>query len=256
MFLIPKKAFIFLSIIGISIGIVLVIVFLYPNDVQKSVRGEDCISLYEPSQSLRSVVFLSYGYNQKEDFLGDVWGYVNGTYGILELEPFSASNKKLNFYAIFSDKVVCGVEDDTLVCDDETVKRISLSCPNDYIFILGARNNFLNFINPIRSSSYINLASINTADHKFVVAHEFGHIFGRLADEYVEVGLDFSANAYKNCDLEGCPKWRNFIGAGCFRGCGSINLYRSTDKGIMKNYFESDTYGDYNQWLLNNTLYR
>lgn len=256
MFLTSKRFFIPVAIIAISIGVVLVILFLYPDDVQKSARGEDCISLYEPSQSLRSVVFLSYGYSQKEDFLGDVWDYVNGTYGILSLKPFLDSNRKLSFYAIFTDKTVCAIEDNTLVCDDEIVKRISLSCPNDYIYVLGSRNNFLNFINPIRSSSYINLASINTADHRLVVAHEFGHIFGRLADEYVEDGLDFSANTYKNCDLEGCPKWKNFIGAGCFRGCGSISLYRSTDTGIMKNYFESDKYGEYNQWLLNNTLYQ
>lgn len=250
-----KRFFIPVSIIAISIGIVLVLAFLSPSKVQKSVKGEDCINLYEHDNQARSVVFLSYGYTNKDDFLTDAWSYINGTYGLLSLEPFKESKEKLNFYAIFSDKVICGIEDNTLICDDEAVKRISLSCPNDYLFVLGSRNNFFNFINPIRSSSYVNLASINTADNKLVVAHEFGHLFGRLADEYVEQGLDFSASAYKNCDVQGCPKWKFFSVAGCFRGCGSISLYRSTEKGIMRNYFESQTYGDYNAWLLNNTLY-
>jgi len=253
---IPKRFSIPLVIVGVSVGIILVLVFLYPSDVQKSVKGEDCTTLYEPDISSRSVVFLSYGYTQKDSFLEEVWSYVNGTYGLLNVKPFSQNKDKLNFYAIFTDKVVCGVEDDTLICDDESTKRISLSCPNDYLIVIGSRNNFLNFINPIRSSSYINLASINTADHRLVVPHEFAHIFGRLADEYVEEGLDFSVNSYKNCDAVNCPKWSSFNLAGCFRGCGSINLYRSTDKGIMKNYFESQTYGDYDEWLLNNSLYR
>ena len=256
MALIPKNSFIPVFIIGISIGVVLVIVFLSSSQVQKSVKGEDCITLREPTQDLKSIVFLSYGYSNKEDFLIDVWSYINDTYGLLSLKPFSQSKNKMSFYAIFTDKVICGIEDSTLICDDEVAKRISLSCPNDYIFVIGARNNFLNFIDPIRSSSYLNLASINTADHRLVVAHELGHIFGRLADEYVEKGLDFSVNTYKNCDVEPCPKWKAFSFAGCFRGCGSINLYRSTEKGIMRDYFESDSYGDYNEWLLNNSLYQ
>lgn len=252
-----KKLIVPISIIGISVGILLVIYFLYPSNVQKSVRGEDCSVLYEGNINSKGVVFLSYGYLSKEDFLADVWRYVNDTNGILDVKPFSDNKNELGFYAVYSDKVVCGIEDNTLVCDDEVAKRLTLLCPNDYIFVLGARNNFLNFLSPIRSSSYINLASVNTADHRLVVAHEFGHIFGKLADEYVEAGLDYSVNAYKNCDVQECPKWTRLgLGFdGCFRGCGSINLYRSTDKGIMKNYFESDTYGEYNEWLLNNTLH-
>lgn len=250
-----KKLLISVFILGISVGIVLVIYFLYPSAVQKSVSGKDCITLYEGGINSRGVVFLSYGYSTKEDFLDDALRYVNDTNGILDVKPFSDNKNKLGFYAVFSDKVVCGIEDSTLVCDDQDAKTLTLSCPNDYIFVLGARNNFLNFIKPIRSSSYVNLASINTADHRLVVTHEFGHIFGRLADEYVEAGLDYSVNAYKNCDREGCNKWKDLGFGGCFRGCGSINLYRSTDNGIMKNYFESDTYGEYNEWLLNNTLY-
>ena len=240
---------------ALKIGIISFIIFfvivliLFTN---KQVVSSDCIAIKEDGEI--SIVFLSYGYKDQNNFFSDVNDYVYGENGFLAIEPFKENKDKLSFYAIATDDVVCNIEDKTFICDDRSTKKIASKCPHNYIFVLADRNKFLDFVEPIRSSAYLNLASINTADNKLVVLHEFGHLFGGLADEYVEKGIEISPEEFPNCDYQECNKWNNFSNTGCFKGCSKTNYYRSIETGIMRNYLKSNTFGEWNKWILKDIL--
>ena len=128
-------------------------------------------------------------------------------------------------------------------CDEYKAKQIASYCPNDYIFILAERNKMMDLLRPIRSSSISNMASINTADKTAVLMHEFGHSFGKLADEYVDesyyLSIGFDEEDYANCDKSPCPEW-NGITDGCYEGCSIGRYSRPTKTSIMRSLRSAD----------------
>jgi hypothetical protein len=243
-----------IAVIVSIVTILSIFIFAYNTNIKKSPNSE-CMTILENPKSF-NVVFISYKYNDKTEFEKTAREYIYGNSGFASIEPFKSNMDKISFYAIFSDSAMCSIDQGTLICDDFTSKRIGSKCPNDYIFILGERNGFVDALVPVRSSAYLNIASINTADSEFVVLHEFGHLFGRLVDEYTDdtsyKGLTLK-NA-PNCDNDSCNKWSDFNNTQCLKGCSLSNYYRSKDYTIMRNYFKSKTFGVYNEWLLNKSL--
>lgn len=241
--------------ISITILVIIVIIFIIFNSPIKTVVSSDCIVVKEGNSSNPlNVVFLSYKYTDDNRFFSDVNSYVFGSSGFSAVEPIRDNMEKFNFYAILTNDLECYIEDQTLLCDDTQAKKIAKKCPNDYIFILGDRSAFLDFVNPVRSSAYLNVASINTADNKLVVLHEFGHFRG-LVDEYVEDSYNsLQIDEAPNCDNEDCNKWFDFKGTGCYKGCARNDFYRSQEFTIMRNYFKSNKFGVYNEWLINKSL--
>lgn len=245
-----------ITIILIMLTLAVIVYFNINPNIKKS-PDSNCITLQENSKSF-SIVFLSYQYKTEDEFLIAAKEYITGKAGFGNIEPFKSNMGKLSFYAVYTNSMLCSTSQGTLICDDYISKRSASKCPNDYIFVLGSRNSFVDVIVPIRSSAYLNLASINTADNQFVVLHEFGHLFGHLVDEYID---DVSYNSLTlnnapNCDNSKCEKWSNFENTQCLKGCSLSNFYRSQDYTIMRNYFKSNTFGAYNQWLLNQSLHR
>ena len=206
----------------------------------------DCVSLLyngDPNDKV-DIVFLAYNYDKTEDFTSEVNDYINNVF--LKTEPFKSNKKKINFYMI--DEFVdmgCDIKG-YLDCNEFKVKQLASQCPNDYIFVLGKRNKALDLLSPVRSSAYSNIAHINTADNKKVLLHEFGHVFGGLADEYVDENYyaGFNAAQYPNCDLnDKCPeKWKN-LSARCFIGCSTNKFSRGTKTSIMRDFTKTDSYG-------------
>ncbi len=230
-------------------------IFLNFNKAIKKSPDSDCIIINENLKSI-NVVFLSYKHNNKEDFMKSVNSYVYGQNGFSNIEPFKSNFDKFSFYAVYTDSVICEINQGTLLCEDSTAKKIASKCPNDYIFVLTERNSFLDAVAPVRSSAYLNLGSINTADHELVVVHEFGHLFGKLVDEYWDDSSykGLSLRNAPNCDDKDCKKWMDFNGTQCLKGCALSSYYRSQDFTIMRNYFKSNKFGVYNEWLLNKLL--
>ena len=224
------------------------------KDVQKS-PDSDCITILKNPNSF-DVVFLSYKHPSNEDFIKSVNNYVYGANGFASIEPFKSHLDRLSFYAVYTDSVQCDLEQGTLICDDYTSKKVASKCPNDYVFILSDRNNFVDALIPIRSSAYLNIGSINTADNELVVMHEFAHLFGKLVDEYVDdvSYKGFTLKNSPNCDDKDCGKWKDFPNTKCLKGCALSTFYRSQDFTIMRNYFKSKEFGAYNEWLLNKSL--
>ena len=217
----------------------------------------DCISVVynsHPNDSI-DVVFLGYGYNEFNRFDTDVNENIKV---FLTTEPFKSNQDKINFYKIDKLEELNCETGAWIKCDEFEVKKLASYCPNDYIVILVDRNKVKDLISPVRSSAVSNMEKINTAENKLVVLHEFGHIFGGLADEYTDEkyysNVNFDPNQYPNCDLPpDCKEWKNVNGTGCFGGC-SLNRYsRPTENSIMRS-LNTEKFGPLNEEVLINKL--
>ena len=218
-----------------------------------SEKEVDCVSVLYNSQPNNSIdiVFLPYGYEKFNNFVEDVNKNINT---FMETEPFSSNKEKINFYRIDKlDQLNCEIGD-WVKCDEFEVKKLASYCPNDYIIILVDRSRIKDFIKPVRSSAVSNMEKVNTADNKLVVLHEFGHIFGKLADEYVDEkyygNINFEADDYPNCDSPPeCSEWAGVGGTGCFEGC-SLNKYsRPTGNSIMRS-LNTEKFGPLNEKIM------
>ena len=244
-----------INIVQVIVIIIFVVSFLLilnikNNDIAITGSGAKCNLIKDGSDKNTDIVFLPYGYKDNQRFFEDVDTYVNGEFGFKNTEPFKSHFDQLNFYTVETADVTCDVLDDTIICNELESKIAAANCPNDYIIVLYDRDMVKDFIVPLRSSAYLNLASINTADHRLVVLHEFAHIFGGLADEYVEESISMNIDRFENCDVENCPRWSYLNNTGCFKGCGEIDFYRSIDNGIMRNYIIGREFGVWNEYLL------
>lgn len=217
----------------------------------------DCVSvLYNshPNNSI-DIVFLGYGYKNFDEFRNDVNNNVDT---FLTTEPFKSNKEKINFYRIDKlDQLNCEIGE-WVRCDEFEVKKLASYCPNDYIIILVDRSKIKDLIRPVRSSAVSNMEKINTADNKLVLLHEFGHIFGELADEYVDEkyysNMDFNPNDYPNCDFPPeCLEWEGTNGTGCFEGCSLKKYSRPTDNSIMRS-LNTEKFGPLNEKIINTKL--
>ncbi|OIO81553.1 hypothetical protein AUJ84_00810 [Candidatus Pacearchaeota archaeon CG1_02_32_132] len=161
----------------------------------------------------------------------------------LKTPPFEEYSHSFNFYYITPEsykptcKIFQGIA--TLCYSKELIKKAA-SCPNiDHIIVLDEQPG------EIRSSSYLNVMSINKAHPLTVLIHEFGHSFANLAEEYKtnQAPVRKSENCQSSCD--------DFTGEinGCFQECSKSNYYRTINSGIMRTLSNSD-YGLYNQNLI------
>jgi hypothetical protein len=217
----------------------------------------DCVSvLYNshPNNSI-DVVFLSYGYSTFDNFREDVNDYVNL---FVTTEPFKGNQDKINFYRVDKLDVLNCEVGSWVKCDEFEVKKLASYCPNDYIIVLVDRNKVQDFIKPVRSSAVSNMEKVNTADNMIVVLHEFGHIFGGLADEYVDEryysNMGFDEDEYPNCDSPpDCNEWDGIEGTGCFEGCSLNEFSRPTADSLMRS-LKTEQFGPLNENIMINKL--
>jgi hypothetical protein len=95
-----------------------------------------------------------------------------------------------------------------------------------------------------------NMASVNVADDRAILLHEFGHTFADLADEYVDnsfyTASSMQPEKYPNCDFKGCGKWSGTGGTGCYAGCMLSAYYRPTQASIMRAPYRTTDFGPLN----------
>ena len=243
-----------LIVILIFLASLLFILKVNTNNDIGTRRSSDCFAVKEGETGKVNIVFLPYGYTDEKKFLNDANSYVSGELGFKNVEPYKSKFENINFYSVINTNVKCDVIDNTIICDELSARSAATNCPNDYIIVLYDRDAIKDFIAPIRSSAYLNIASLNTADHPLVFPHEFAHICCGLADEYVEEGIDMDIERFENCDLKDCPRWNYFNGTGCYEGCGEISFYRSIETGIMRNYLVSREFGKWDEYLISRRL--
>ena len=68
---------------------------------------------------------------------------------LLEFEPFTKFRDKFNFYRIDDAKIDCEIKE-FIKCDQYHTKLAASGCPNDYIFLLVARNAVKDFLKPVK----------------------------------------------------------------------------------------------------------
>lgn len=140
----------------------------------------------------------------------------------LDSEPFINHKSKFNFY--YAGEHDCIIKDSYLFCySRELIKKSSL-CPNDNIIVLSKQEP------SIRSSSYMNVISLNINHDKKVILHEFAHNFAKIADEYIPSIIPSGA---KNC-VKKCDDFEEYSIDECYSGCSKTDYYRSSENSVMR----------------------
>lgn len=228
-----KSIFILIFIILIFL-IAVILGYLYfqrANFGFSTVDSGECATLQYGGQGGVNVVFFAN--NQKE-----AEKYVKY---FLEIEPFNNNEKKFNFYYVKDYTPVCEVyKNIALLCYSREIIRKSALCPNDQIVILNG-----DYERSLRSSTYLNVMSINTRHPMSVFPHEFGHSFVNLAEEYTPAKIP--RNSPGNC-VDDCLKFEG-RNDGCYVGCSENDYLRSIENGIMRT-LSSDNYGTFNKWVI------
>ena len=216
---------------GISLGIVIILVVVFTQIRQNIYQSPGnntavCNSLVYNGKDKVNIVFLA-----SKDIASQYTDY------FLNSTPYNQDKTGFNFYYIDYEPKCDLYQGVALFCYNQEVIKTASSCPNDYIVVVKS--------NPvqIRSSSYMNVISINKNSPETVVLHEFGHAFGNLADEYSPANL---VSGQKNC-VSDC---NSFGGAeGCFDGCSTSSLHRSIDNGVMRT-LNAEDYGSFDDGIL------
>jgi hypothetical protein len=195
-----------------------------------------------------NIVFLGTSYKDVSKFRKDSEKMM---LSFLNTKPYDSYKERFNFFRIESFGDYGCNYDDAVVCNPSLAQREAIRCPgNDYIVILTDQSNVKNFFKHLRSSSWMNLMSLNVADDPLVFSHEFAHSFADFADEY-EYGGEINWNA-PNCDKDymNCSKFSIINGSECHVGCVNNKYSRPIDVGIMRDYWVSKIYGAYDEWFL------
>ncbi len=176
---------------------------------------------------------------------------------LLTYEPFKSRAFQIRFYYIDNpEDLSCNYEGRLLTCNVN--KAIDLvnnaEVPYDRIVIIANSDIYggAGYLEPF------NIAITYNGDYggELVFVHEFGHSFGRLADEYIADYPLEDEPLNKNC-LNGNPPdpdWQSMDNAmGYFQGCGLESWYRSGEHNIMRDY-DRLTFDTVSRVLLNNKM--
>ncbi|MBT3416551.1 hypothetical protein HON86_01460 [Candidatus Woesearchaeota archaeon] len=171
-----------------------------------------------------------------------------------ETTPYDEYKDRFNFFRIekLDNDYNCDYNygGDAIVCKPGNIKRAAASCPNDYPIVLVDVSGIQKLFQHLRSSAWMGTASLNSDDDPLVFTHEFAHLFADFADEYeFEGDVDWSA---PNCDsdLSSCSKFDIVDDHECILGCVNRDHARSIHTGIMRDYWKSKVYGNYNEAIL------
>lgn len=220
-----KRTLIFISIFFITIAF---IAFFTTKNISNSPQDnnlETCHTLQYNGEGKTNIIFFA-----SEELSNK---YINS---LLNTPPFNEYSNEFNFYYIESTPECELYKGIAILCYSKNLIKKAGSCPNDIIVAIENRPS------NIRSSAYMNVISLNENSNLNVFAHEFGHAFANLADEYTPAKIPKgSKNCQQNCD--------SFNQEQCFSGCSETSYFRSIQSGIMRT-LSSNTFGEYNQQLI------
>jgi len=219
----------YLIIFFIVLVILAVAIFFTTKNISKSPSElEKCNVLNYNGEGKTNIVFFSSEEIAKK--------YMDEFF---KVAPFNENKKNFNFYYIDSVPKCDLYQGIAVFCYSKDIIKRAAACPNDYIIIVQSKPS------NIRSSSYMNVISLNDNNNLNVFSHEFGHAFANLADEYVPAKIPKGS---QNCQSS-CDKFTQE----CSRGCSEDSYYRSINSGIMRT-LSSNTYGSFNEELIKSKI--
>ncbi len=195
---------------------------------------EECTVLKQNSDNGVNVVFFGDDKKEVERYIDYFFGW----------DPLSVHKDRFNFYYIDYSPECELYNGIAMLCYSRELVRVAGSCPNDQIVVLND-----DYSRSIRSSSYLNVASLNVKHPLSVFLHEFGHSFVNLAEEYVPAKIP--RNSAGNCAKE-CSEFKGRED-GCYIGCSRADYSRSVENGIMRT-LSSEHYGSFNEWVIENKI--
>ncbi len=172
-------------------------------------------------------------------FKGDA-GYIMD--GLLGIEPFKSERNKINIYRLdniddLGCQYNCNNVERLICCDFEKIEQVVATTPHDQVVVV---------VNGPYGGSAGTYAIAYRGDFR-ATAHELGHSFGKLLDEYSYGDYGTDEDPYgPNCDRDStCSLWSDLIGTdgvGCYPTCLHENWYRP----ILEDSIMLDLGGDYN----------
>ncbi|MFH1307070.1 MAG: hypothetical protein ABIH83_05465 [Candidatus Micrarchaeota archaeon] len=205
------------------------------------------------------ILFLGDEYTNDEDIEEDLDKIVdvNGeNNGLFSIEPYKSEKDRFNIQYLRVENALDSNE--TGEPDYHQARELFSEChDSDYQLII-SKKNFRSFAFTFGTDAYNSLEYSSEEHWGRVVAHEFGHLFGRLADEYVEEGEPDDPR-YPNCadDNQTAQTWWGDVeGAGYFSGCSYVeDNIRPTFNSIMRDHtILDDDYGPVNERHLRSEL--
>lgn len=248
----------FVFLIGVIIIALIILLsgYIFPNNYQSPIEpSSGCVVMKDRGDYDNSIdiVFLGDNYKSVEDFVKDTEDFASS---LLSVYPYSDYVDRFNFFRIENFLYLgCSYDGGVILCSPSNVKIEGRICPHDYYVVLSDVDGVKNLFQFLRSSSWMGVNALNTADNKLVFAHEFGHSFGDFADEYEWDGGEITWDA-PNCDSDwrNCNKFKDIEDSECWRGCVNQQYSRSIKIGIMRDYWNSNVYGSYNEYFLKGLL--
>lgn len=224
-----KWLWVIAGVLAMTLLATLTIIYFSKTNFQNSPQ-EECKTLKYSSEGRVNILFFAEKKQAEE--------YSNF---LLDIYPFNQSRDNFNIYYIDTYNPTCELyKGISILCHSKELIKKSSSCPSDYIIVLKDEKR------QIRSSSYMNVLSLNLAHPLSVFAHEFAHSFASLADEYTPAKLP---RGQENCK-DDCTE---FEGMGCFGGCSKDNFFRSFENGLMRTLSSKD-YGPFDSLLISEKL--
>tara|TARA_Y100000310_G_scaffold237425_1_gene240714 strand:+ start:4302 stop:5954 length:1653 start_codon:yes stop_codon:yes gene_type:complete len=217
------------------------------GEYEISFKGENVgsVTVYEegcefldqgPSENSIDFVLLGSGYNTYEDFTEDAANILSGKDSLLTLEPFKTHKDRFSFTLVDSGQDLecstdCKPNSRLICCDDRKVVEEASRCEHDSVAVLVSDDRLCG-----SASTYAKVCAKNK-NAKLIFAHELGHSFAGLSDEYVYRDKGFKEGDSVNCASSGCDKWSG-ISPGCYEGCTYSDGYRSVDENsLMYTYY-------------------
>ncbi|MFH1065806.1 MAG: hypothetical protein V1734_04860, partial [Nanoarchaeota archaeon] len=225
------------------------------------------------------VLIIPDGYENREDFIKDAKLAITDLNfkSLFSVSPFKEARNKFRFYTV---PLNTGYEEfarspgEGMVPSGLFVNYAMKQCPEADTAIVLSKNRFRAFAY-LSETAYI--PAISTRPNALVVAHEFGHSFGLLQDEYNQPdSMDTGSIGSPNClatEAEARRVWnlflpgqeqdvenlisaaRNYAGKGCGGDCipGLCDSYlRPSENSIMNNHEipSGETFNDVSRnWL-------
>ncbi|MDP2709438.1 MAG: M64 family metallopeptidase [bacterium] len=175
-----------------------------------------CEKIYgsgEPNKNL-GIVFIANNYSaaMQSKFGQDVNNLISR--GLLAVEPLKSNWRKINFYKIERTGPI--ISQNPINLQPEDVKKIAVKCADSDVIIVLDNTSGTSYAGGYGTSPtvfmYTNLVNYknnktNLSYDNITIAHEFGHAFANLGDEYMNTGVLTSYFTRPNIDVAGCPKW-------------------------------------------------